>query len=339
MGWDVVQIGLRHNLPVHDPFATAKEVAKRMNRNVRLVYRNEYEYDSVNNVVRQAGGEEFVELGKYEVNNSRDYLQMIASDYQAKQILESVGMDKLRKATYADDFAELILDDLEEPFESYELEDRNGNLLIYIFKENVTLDVCIIERWTTWEYAFHSSGKWREWLNDYRMKIYHQAKMFGCNEVIICADQGPGMWIYDNANYPADKLKEYARSYQYLQESTWIEESEKEEWKKNAKHIMFSSYFQNQLDLSSEDFVEVIYDNFSDIENKMSKIDDELIQGCKRFLDDMKRVELEKKKKEEEERKASEEREARRKYWAQQLYSDKHQAMTIIIPKNSKFKK
>lgn len=45
MGWDVVQIGLRHNLPVHDPFATAKEVAKRMNRNIRLVCRNEYEYD------------------------------------------------------------------------------------------------------------------------------------------------------------------------------------------------------------------------------------------------------------------------------------------------------
>lgn len=29
MGWDVAQIGLRHNLPVHDPFATAKEVASR----------------------------------------------------------------------------------------------------------------------------------------------------------------------------------------------------------------------------------------------------------------------------------------------------------------------
>ena len=38
MGCDVVQIGLRHNLPAHDPFATAKEVAKRMNRNVRHVY-------------------------------------------------------------------------------------------------------------------------------------------------------------------------------------------------------------------------------------------------------------------------------------------------------------
>lgn len=71
----------------------------------------------------------------------------------------------------------------------------------------------------------------------------------------------------------------------------------------------------------------------------MNKIDDELIQGCKRFLNEMNRVELEKKKKEEEERVASEEREARRKYWAQKLYSDESQSMTIIIPENSKLKK
>ena len=29
---------------------------------------------------------------------------------------------------------------------------------------------------------------------------------------------------------------------------------------------MFFSYFQNQLNLSGEDFVEVIYDDFSDID-------------------------------------------------------------------------
>ena len=30
---------------------------------------------------------------------------------------------------------------------------------------------------------------------------------------------------------------------------------------------MFSSVFQNQLNLSNEDWVEVIYDDFSDIDN------------------------------------------------------------------------
>ena len=129
MGWDVVEIGLRHNLPVHDPFATAQEVAKRMNRNIRLVCWNEYEYDSSQNVVREAKGDEFIELGKYEVNKSNDYLQMIASDYQAHQILESAGEDKLRKATFTN-VAESILSDIKSSFELYEIEGRKDNTYI-----------------------------------------------------------------------------------------------------------------------------------------------------------------------------------------------------------------
>jgi hypothetical protein len=54
MGWDVVQIGLRHNLPIYDPFAIAKEVAKRMNQNIKLVYRNKYMYDKEKNVISEA---------------------------------------------------------------------------------------------------------------------------------------------------------------------------------------------------------------------------------------------------------------------------------------------
>ena len=338
MGWDVVQIGLRHNLPVYDPFATAKEVAKRMKKNIILVYRNEYEYDKEKNVVSEVNDYELIELGKFEVNNSNDYLQMTVSDYQAHQIKGLVGIDKLRKATFVGEFADLIVSG--DSFELYEIEDNEETLDIRIFKENVNLDVSIDGRWYWWEEAFHStSQEKRKWLHNYRMQIFHQAKMFGCQEVIICSDQGPTELIYDNMDYSADKLKEYARSFQYLKDTNWVEEYKKEEWKKNAKHITFSSYFQNQLDLSNEDFVEVIFDDFSDIDNNKNNIDDELIQGCKRFLDEMKRVELEKKKKEEEERKVSEERKARRNYWAQKLYSDESQGVTIIIPDDSKLKK
>ena len=265
MGWDVVEIGLRHNLPVNDPFETAKEVAKRMNQNVRLVYRNEYVYDSAKNVVSRAEGYELIELGKFEVNKSKDYLQMTVSDYQAHKILESVGIEKLRQATFAS-VVESILCDIESSFELYEIEGGKDDVYIRLFKENVDLDVSVIERWRTWEYAFHQSGKYRKWLSNYRMQIYKQAKMFGCKEVIICADQGPTMEIYDRANYSSDDLKEYAQSYQYLKDDTWVEDWEKEDWKKNAKHIMFSSYFQDQLNLSGEDFVEVIFDDFSDID-------------------------------------------------------------------------
>jgi hypothetical protein len=217
MGWDIVQIGLRHNLPVHDPFATAAEVAKRMKQNIRLVYRNEYEYDIEKNAVSEAGGYELIELGKFEANNSGDYLWLTVSNYQAYQIKELVGIDKLRKATFANEFAKSILSDLEDPFDLYEIEDAEETLNIRIFKENVYLDISVSGRWGTWKYAFHqSSPQYFEWLHNYRMKIYNQAKMFGCNEVIICSDQGPTEYIYNNMHYSANDLKEYARSFEYL---------------------------------------------------------------------------------------------------------------------------
>lgn len=84
--------------------------------------------------------------------------------------------------------------------------------------------------------------------------------------MIICSDQGPTEMIYNNMHYSADKLKEYVQSFQYLKDSNWVEEREKEDRKKNAKHVMFSSYFQNKLNLSGEDFIDVIFDDFSDID-------------------------------------------------------------------------
>ena len=68
MGWDVVQIGLKHDLPVEDPIATAQEVAKRLKRNIHLVYRDEYNYDAVNNIVSSANYD-LVETGKYKETN------------------------------------------------------------------------------------------------------------------------------------------------------------------------------------------------------------------------------------------------------------------------------
>ena len=64
----------------------------------------------------------------------------------------------------------------------------------------------------------------------------------------------------------------------------------------------------------------------------MSKIDDELLEGCKRFLEEMNRVELDKKKKKEEEK----QREARRNYWREKLYGKDTQGITLILPEDSK---
>ena len=67
----------------------------------------------------------------------------------------------------------------------------------------------------------------------------------------------------------------------------------------------------------------------------MSKIDDELIEGCNRFLNEMKRVEREKERKKEEEK----QKQARRDFWSKMLHLDERQGITFIVPGNSKLKK
>ena len=268
MGWDVVQIGLNHNLPVEDPFETAKEVAKRMNRNIKLGYMKEYEYDVDNNVVDYSDEFSFVELGKFDVDDSNEYLRMEVRDYQANQILKTVGIDNIRIAATKNDAGEMLLRDIEDgPYALYEIEDADSYIMI--FKENIELDVYVCGRWSCWESAFYSEDSQDiDWLRDYRIKIYNQAQLFGCNEVIICADQGPGEFILEKSNYSSNSLKEYVRSYQYLKDyNTVTNELDEEEWEKHAKHISFASFFKNEVFLTEDDFIEVVFDDFSDLES------------------------------------------------------------------------
>lgn len=260
MGWDVVQIGLRHNLPVDDAFAMVQEVARRMNRNIRLVYMNRYEYDVAKNVVFDGGEPLWVELAKVEVNDSTDYLQMEVLNYQVTRILESVGIEKLRLASHKNKYGEYLLSDIQTPYGLYEI--SGNDIYIRIFKENVDLNVNVQGGWSCLESVFTEN---LEWLNNYRTQIYNQAKMFGCKEVVICSDQGPGKFIYDKMDVSAEELKEYACSFQYLNDYAQINENfDVEDWKKSAKHIFLPSLFSNQVVLTDNDFIEVIYDDFSD---------------------------------------------------------------------------
>lgn len=70
-----------------------------------------------------------------------------------------------------------------------------------------------------------------------------------------------------------------------------------------------------------------------------NEIDDELVRACQNLVKEIDRVQQAKKAKKEEEEKAEAEKEARRDYWAEKLYSDYSEPMTLIIPEDSKFKK
>jgi hypothetical protein len=264
MGWDVVQIGLKHDLPVDDPIATAELVAKRMNCNIKLVYWKKYEYDRINNIVSDGEGYELIQLAEFAVNSSKEYLPMIISNYQAQQILKEAEISTSPKAKCTSPWAKKLLSDIQNQFELYEIETEE--LYIRIFRENIDLDVNEIGRWYKFNTAFYPQSPDREWLLNYRMKIFERARIFGCKEVVICSDQGPTMGIFDHIDYSAERLKQYVLSNQYYEESNWFDTEDDEEfWKKHGKKVTFSSVFQDDFKLEGDDFVEVVYDDFKDL--------------------------------------------------------------------------
>lgn len=122
MGWDVVQIGLRHNLPVESPRETAKAIAERMKRNVCIGYRKEYDFNSETEELDWADHYDLVEIEKIIVNDADDFIFLTITNYQVLQIQDSLGIEKIRELSKSNEVAEFILYDLEEPAPIYELE-------------------------------------------------------------------------------------------------------------------------------------------------------------------------------------------------------------------------
>ena len=256
MGWDVVQIGLKHDLPVDDIHATGVELSNRLQTNIRLVARNEYEYNDSTNTVSAANGDEFVILDEVCPYKSDKLIQVEVCDYQAKAIRAMLDDQTFNAIKYNDEWAEKLKDDLEAPFALYEIE--TDDYYIRIFKETVDLDICVVERYTCWERSFHNEGLGKEWLINYRNAIQERAKLFGCKKIIICCDQGPTMEIYDRMNWDSDSLLEYAKDCQYINDSTW--NSNLDEWKETERHIDFLDYIDGNLKLADDEYVSIVYD-------------------------------------------------------------------------------
>lgn len=71
-------------------------------------------------------------------------------------------------------------------------------------------------------------------------------------------------------NKSADELVAYTKSRKYIDEVTWDDEKDKEDWINHGKQIQFSEYFSGtskELLLSEDDFVEVVFDDFKDLES------------------------------------------------------------------------
>lgn len=258
MGWDVVEIGLRHDLPIGDPIAAAVMLAERLDANVSVIAECDIEFD-------ENGGKAFArpacdiahELKCVRVNDSdeRYYLQ-IPYD-KAQEVIDTVGLGTQKGNRKVDMVAERIFRICKEAV--YQLTNKENDIDIDVYRENVDLGADISLRWNFLEMALKDLEK-KDVLADLRKQIQERAKVFGCGKVIICADQGPGEFIYGKATASADELLRYIGEYEYIEDYEKNEEPSGWSWKDGARHIEYSSYFDGTLVLRKDEHIDVVFD-------------------------------------------------------------------------------
>lgn len=257
MGWDVIEIGLRHDLPIHDPYATAQECSKRLKRNIRLVAEEKYRYveeDGIASVVSLWGPR--VELARYRYDDTDCFLELVVEDYQQRSIIEQVGQKKLKKATYPEGYDAGRFLNI-KPYAMYEFLDDEFD--VRIFEE--VIDISIYGRWSWLEKCLSNHDEdLRNMVLAYRQSVRQRAKLFSCDEVIYCADQGAGEFILENLNLKADELMTYVKGKRYIDDFAKHEEIDVSKYKEDALHVSFSDYEKGELLVKENEWVEVVFD-------------------------------------------------------------------------------
>ena len=259
MGADVVEIGIRHRLPVQDPKKLAQEMATIFNTNVKVVALNEFEYDDVaNKIIDPTMDDVFIPLFDIAVDESSKYLQLIVVDYQKKQIRIRLSPSQLQSVSFSSP-------DVKQDFNTswdnlYDAEFFNGDdecseySEFYIYQENIEIPYYIPGRWYNF-IDYFKSPEYLDILKEIRMKVGNLAKKFGCNSIIYCSDQTVSARIWDNMEMPASSLLMYAKT------GAFIESEEKKKYSK-ARIINLDAFLKGEEHLEEDEYVEAVIDDF-----------------------------------------------------------------------------
>ena len=270
MGWDVVQLGLKHDLPIDDPQATAQVLARRMGCDVQVGYYKYCEYDEAEQRVYSIPSA-FVPLGTpHRGGSSAPSLRLVIGNYWADELNQRIAPYGLSEIDFEETWIRSFLLEGGNDYQLYTLEsddNEDGNAIeIRIFKETVNLALYAVERWSAWARHFESTDE-EHWLRlqEYRMQVYERAKVFGCEQVLNFADQGPTELIYDDMDKGAEELLAYVHTRRYLDDSSWREPEDQEIWRRDGLHIQYADYFKGNIPWREGVWIEVVFDDFSDL--------------------------------------------------------------------------
>ena len=261
MGADAVNIGLNHTLPVDDPRVLAREIAQRLQWNIKLGYDSWTKYDEARRLVSETPYN-FVELERFVVDESKPFYRLSIPDYQYKLIREKIGKSNLKTMNYSSRHLKVEITSNGAPGSLYELEIKEPyDETIYIHKEHIELGVYQTARWFGWIRKFDSKEDWQLLLN-YRLQVAERAKAFGCSQVIFFADQGPSQDIYETIKLSSQEIIQFILNRTYINNANDMSEQEKDEWIKTGKIIQYQDYFEDKIHLKDGEFIDVILDDF-----------------------------------------------------------------------------
>ena len=266
----MVQLGLKHDLPIDDPQATAQVLARRMGCDVQVGYYKYCEYDEAEQRVYSIPSA-FVPLGTpHRGGSSAPSLRLVIGNYWADELNQRIAPYGLSEIDFEETWIRSFLLEGGNDYQLYTLEsddNEDGNAIeIRIFKETVNLALYAVERWSAWARHFESTDE-EHWLRlqEYRMQVYERAKVFGCEQVLYFADQGPTELIYDDMDKGAEELLAYVHTRRYLDDSSWIEPEDQEIWRRDGLHIQYADYFKGNIPWREGVWIEVVFDDFSDL--------------------------------------------------------------------------
>ena len=255
MGWNIVAIGTNHRLPVEDALLTAKAVSPLIDAPISVGYYENWIFDMEERRILSSDKVGWVEMDR--VNSGRGGRPVFFSlcDYCARRIfselngsLDSVTFDSDRNKDY------FFSDAIDEPFALYEIDGHvNPYFDLRIFKEIV-------------DFSFDYPGRWSQFVSDlrrphvmpnkahimdFRRHIFRQMQVCGCDRAYYFADQGPGEWLFDAINLPAQEWVDYMRGGSYI---------------RNGRPIIMEvqRLLDGSLKLLEDGYADCFVDDFSD---------------------------------------------------------------------------
>lgn len=152
-----------------------------------------------------------------------------------------------------------------DPFDLYELYNEINRPDNRVLNEIVEFSVDYPGRWSQFSNAFYQryAGLNQKFIDEFRAYIYRQMQICGCDKAYYFCDQGPGAWLYDRIDRPAEdwldflygKWRSYAKEYWEGRGATT-----------DIRNV--SDYLAGNLVKPQIEVVDCWIDDFSDLKNK-----------------------------------------------------------------------